>query len=235
MRGGRLMVMVDPWSEALAAVPSPTGMPPTDTSVRPEETVRRLGHRLRPDEVIGDLTGAWRVRASDDDRVQAVNYVAWFNIRDGINHTIRPPADLTQITVAVAGLHCQGAGRDDRFHAVADQQRRPAGPVPLDSWDARPGEDPGRFQTGGRPAGHRRARARRAEVRIHRAAGSAHRDKSGRTNFPAYISRDGRAGQYGRGRGFRHPGRPLLGARSRTFSVSRPRPRSPTTAPSSPI
>jgi len=32
MRGGRLMVMVDPWSEAMAAVPSPTGMPPEDTS-----------------------------------------------------------------------------------------------------------------------------------------------------------------------------------------------------------
>ena len=32
MRGGRLMVMVDPWSEAMAATPSPTGMPPTDTS-----------------------------------------------------------------------------------------------------------------------------------------------------------------------------------------------------------
>ena len=32
MRGGRLMVMVDPWSEAMAAAPSPDGMPPTDTS-----------------------------------------------------------------------------------------------------------------------------------------------------------------------------------------------------------
>ena len=47
MRGGRLMVMVDPWSEAMAATPSPTGMPPSDTSSESEETVRRLGHRVR--------------------------------------------------------------------------------------------------------------------------------------------------------------------------------------------
>ncbi|MEI7713319.1 MAG: GldG family protein, partial [Rhodospirillales bacterium] len=30
MRGGRLMAMVDPWSEAAAAIPNPTGMPTTD-------------------------------------------------------------------------------------------------------------------------------------------------------------------------------------------------------------
>ena len=47
MRGGRLMAMVDPWSEAMAAAPSPNGMPPTDTGVQPEEAVRRLGHRVR--------------------------------------------------------------------------------------------------------------------------------------------------------------------------------------------
>src|SRR5258708_38442248 len=32
MRGGKLLAMVDPCSEGLAAVPSPTVMPPTDTS-----------------------------------------------------------------------------------------------------------------------------------------------------------------------------------------------------------
>jgi ABC-type uncharacterized transport system involved in gliding motility auxiliary subunit len=50
MRGGRLMVMVDPWSEALAAVPSPTGMPPDRHVVRPEVAVRRVGDRLRSED-----------------------------------------------------------------------------------------------------------------------------------------------------------------------------------------
>ncbi len=35
--------------------------------------------------------------------VQAVSYVAWFNIRDGINHDDPATADLQQVTVASAG------------------------------------------------------------------------------------------------------------------------------------
>ena len=50
--------------------------------------------------MVGDLTGAWRVRANANDEVQAVNYVAWFNIRDGINHNDPATADLQQVTVA---------------------------------------------------------------------------------------------------------------------------------------
>ena len=53
--------------------------------------------------MVGDLTGAWRVRANADERVQAVNYVAWFNIRDGINHNDPATADLQQVTVASPG------------------------------------------------------------------------------------------------------------------------------------
>src|SRR6201994_2504203 len=86
MRGGRVMVMVDPWSEAMASMPSPTGMPPTDTGSNLKKLFDAWGIVFDPTKVVGDLTGAWRVRASPDERVQAVNYLAWFNIRDGINH-----------------------------------------------------------------------------------------------------------------------------------------------------
>ena len=124
MRGGRLMVMVDPWSEAMAATPSPTGMPPTDTSSNLKKLFDAWGIEFDPTKVVGDLTGAWRVRASADERVQAVNYVAWFNIRDGINHDDPATADLQQVTVASAGCARQGAECVDRVHAAADQQRR---------------------------------------------------------------------------------------------------------------
>src|SRR5271165_4147702 len=103
MRGGKLMVMVDPWSEALAAIPSPTGMPPTDTSSDLHKLFEAWGIVYDPKQVIGDLTGAWLVRAGNDDRMQAANYIAWFNIRDGINHDDPATADLTQITVASPG------------------------------------------------------------------------------------------------------------------------------------
>ncbi len=104
MRGGKLMAMVDPWSEALAAVPSQTGMPPSDTSSDLQPLFAAWGIDFDPSEVVGDLTGAWRVRAGGNDRVQAVDYPAWFSIHDGINHNDPATADVQQITVASPGF-----------------------------------------------------------------------------------------------------------------------------------
>ena len=124
MRGGRLMVMVDPWSEAMAAAPSPTGMPPTDTSSDLKKLFDAWGIEFDPTKVVGDLDRRLAGARQRQRRVQAVNYVAWFNIRDGINHDDPATADLQQVTVASAGFDRQGAGRLDRLHAAADQQPR---------------------------------------------------------------------------------------------------------------
>jgi gliding motility-associatede transport system auxiliary component len=102
MRGGKLMVMVDPWSEAMAATPSPTGMPPMDTHSDLKTLFDAWGIQFDPGKVVGDLTGAWRVRGGPD-QMSPVSYVAWFNIRDGINHDDPATADLQQVTVASAG------------------------------------------------------------------------------------------------------------------------------------
>jgi ABC-type uncharacterized transport system involved in gliding motility auxiliary subunit len=102
MRGGKLMAMVDPWSEALASTPSQTGMPPMDTHSDLKTLFDAWGIEFDPTKIVGDLTGAWRVRAGGD-RVQAVNYVAWFNIRGGLNHDDPATADLQQVTVASSG------------------------------------------------------------------------------------------------------------------------------------
>jgi gliding motility-associatede transport system auxiliary component len=102
MRGGRLMVMVDPWSEAMASSPTPGGAPPTDASANLKKLFDAWGIQFDPSKVVGDLTGAWRVRAGED-RMQAVNYVAWFNIREGVNHEDPATADLQQVTVASSG------------------------------------------------------------------------------------------------------------------------------------
>ncbi len=104
MRGGRLMVMVDPWSEAMAGTPSPNGMPPTDTGSNLKKLFDAWGIEFDPAKVVGDLTGAWRVRAGQGESNQAVNYVAWFNVRDGINHDDPATADLQQVTVASSGF-----------------------------------------------------------------------------------------------------------------------------------
>jgi ABC-type uncharacterized transport system involved in gliding motility auxiliary subunit len=130
MRGGKLMVMVDPWSEALASQPSPTGMPPTDTSSDLKKLFEAWGIVYDPTQVVGDLTGAWRVRAGDDS-AQAVNYVAWFNIRDGINHDDPATADLTQITVASSGFLAKAPNATIEFTPLLTSSPL-SGPVPRD-------------------------------------------------------------------------------------------------------
>jgi hypothetical protein len=110
MRGGRLMAMVDPWSEALAAQPSPTGMPTDDAHADLAKLFDAWGIVFDPSQVVGDLDGAWRVRAGGNDRVQAVNYVAWFNVTAGLNHDDPATADLRQVTVASAGSLAKAPG-----------------------------------------------------------------------------------------------------------------------------
>ncbi|TDH60857.1 ABC transporter [Dankookia rubra] len=104
MRGGKLMVLVDPHSESQASKPGPTGQPPTDTSSSLDRLLNAWGVEAPSDKVVLDLRGAWRVRANPGDRVQAVDYVAWYNLQgDSLNHDDVSLAQLDQITVASAG------------------------------------------------------------------------------------------------------------------------------------
>ena len=131
MRGGKLMAMVDPWSETLAATPTQTGMPQTDPSSDLKKLFEAWGIVFDPTQVTGDLTGAWRVRAGGDDRMQAVNYVAWFNIRDGINHDDPATADLTQVTVASTGSLAKAANAAIEFTPLLSSSPR-SGSIPRD-------------------------------------------------------------------------------------------------------
>jgi ABC-type uncharacterized transport system involved in gliding motility auxiliary subunit len=115
MRGGRLMVMVDPRSEAEAAIPGPSGQPPTQTGSDLHKLFAAWGIDYDPKFVVGDLTGAWEVRGSASETVQAVPYVAWFNIRDGISHDDPATADLSQVSVASAGAIAKHKGAAIEF------------------------------------------------------------------------------------------------------------------------
>ena len=132
MRGGRLMAMVDPWSEALAAAPSPTGMPPENAGSNLKKLFDPWGIVFDPSQVVGDLTGAWRVRAPSDERPASVGYVAWFNIRDGINHDDPATADLQQVTVASAGALAKTPGAAIAFTPLLSSSDR-SGVIPVDA------------------------------------------------------------------------------------------------------
>ncbi len=157
MRGGKLMAMVDPWSEAMAATPSPTGAPAQDTHSDLKPLFDAWGIQFDPTKVVGDLTGAWRVRSGSSDRVQAVNYVAWFNIHDGLNHDDPATADLQQVTVASAGYLAKAPNAAIDFVPLLTSSDR-SGLLPIDAVRT---PDPAKVLAGFRPEGGPRVIAAR--------------------------------------------------------------------------
>ncbi len=104
MRGGKLIVFTDPHSEGQASRPGPGGQPPRQTSSNLDRLLNPWGIVAPSDGVVLDLRGAWRVRANPNDRVQAVDYVAWFNLQaDSLSQSEVATAQLNQVTVASAG------------------------------------------------------------------------------------------------------------------------------------
>jgi ABC-type uncharacterized transport system involved in gliding motility auxiliary subunit len=185
MRGGKLMAMVDPWSEALAATPSPTGMPPADTHSDLKSLFDAWGIAFDPAKVVGDLTGAWRVRSGAGDHVQAVNYVAWFNIRDGINHDDPATANLQQVTVASSGSLSKAPNASIEFTPILTSSDR-SGSVPVDEVKT---ADPAKVLAGFKPEGGPRVIA----ARVHGVLKSAFSsppplpgDQKRPDNFPEY-------------------------------------------------
>ncbi len=167
MRGGRLMVMVDPDSEAEASIAGPDGSPQTDVSSDLAKLFDAWGIQYDPNQVVGDLANAWRVRAGSSDRDQAVDYVAWFNIRGrGISKTDPATADLSQVTVASAGALAKKPGAAIDFTPLltsSDQSELIA------SNKTRLNPDPSRILADFKPSGGPRVIAARVRGVLHSA------------------------------------------------------------------
>jgi ABC-type uncharacterized transport system involved in gliding motility auxiliary subunit len=104
MRGGKLLALTDPHSESQAARPDPTGRQTTSTSSNLDRLFNAWGIEAPADKVVLDQRGAWRVRSGAGDRVQGVDYLAWFSAQgDSLNRTDVASAELNQVTVASAG------------------------------------------------------------------------------------------------------------------------------------
>jgi ABC-type uncharacterized transport system involved in gliding motility auxiliary subunit len=104
MRGGRLILLIDPHSEMQAARAPALPGAPRETSSSLDRLLHAWGLEAPKDRVVLDLRGAWRVRAAPGDRVQAVDYIAWFNLQgDSLNRDEVATAPLDQVTVASAG------------------------------------------------------------------------------------------------------------------------------------
>ncbi|WP_426957503.1 GldG family protein [Muricoccus radiodurans] len=104
MRGGRLLALTDPHSESQLSRPDPSGRPNTNTASNLDRLYGAWGIEAPTNRVVLDPRGAWRVRSNPQDRVQGVDYLAWYNLQgDSLNRSDVATADLSQVTLASAG------------------------------------------------------------------------------------------------------------------------------------
>ena len=159
MRGGKLIVFVDPHSEGQAMRPGPGGQPPTDTASSLDRLLNAWGVETPHDKVVLDLRGAWRVRANPTDRVQAVDFVAWFNMQgDSISDSEVATAQLNQVTVASAGeIRRREGSTVELIPLLRSSDRAMLGAVSL----VRENPDPTRILAAFRPDGERHVIAAR--------------------------------------------------------------------------
>ena len=101
MKGGRVMVFVDPNAE----VDGPGGgMRPNEHSDF-EKIFNTWGVQLRKDKVAGDLGTARRVNVRQGDRLAVADYVAWLALRPGnFDRQNAVMGDLQVVNVASAGI-----------------------------------------------------------------------------------------------------------------------------------
>lgn len=154
LRGGKLIALVDPHSEGQASRPGPGGRPPADTASDLDRLLNAWGVEAPRNEVVLDLRGAWRVRANPTDRVQAVDYVAWFNMQgDSLSDAEVATAQLSQVTVASAGQVRRREGAGVEFVPLLTTSDR-SGTMPVER--VRENPDPARILADFRPDGQRR-------------------------------------------------------------------------------
>ncbi len=188
MRGGRLMVMVDPYSDAEANIPGPEGVPSVDNSSTLEPLLSDWGIAYDENQVVCDLAGAVTVQTGGSDQVSAVPYVAWFMIRDGISKSDPATADLTQVTVATPGYIAKKPGADISFTPLLESSRQ-SELVPVSEVSVNP--NPEKLVADFRAAGGPRVIAARVRGMLHSAFKGPPALPAGTkraANLPPYIA-----------------------------------------------
>jgi len=165
MRGGRLLAMVAPHNETLGPDPQ-TGAPPASTSSDLPKLFAAWGIDYDPNKVVGDLTGAWKVRSSANAAQQAVDYVGYYSVRDGLNHDDPATADLSEVTVAGPGFIAKKPGSDIEFTPLLTSSDHSQ---VLPASDIRTNPDPARILAAFKPDGQHRVIAARIRGVLHSA------------------------------------------------------------------
>jgi ABC-type uncharacterized transport system involved in gliding motility auxiliary subunit len=151
MRGGRLMAVVAPFSDAAA---TQSGSAETSAS-----DLKRLfaawGIQYDATQAVGDLNGAWKVRGRGDE---PVTYAGYFSVRDGINHDDPATADLQEVVLADPGAISLAPGSplsETPLITTSDQSG------PISATDLAQMTDPAQFLDKFKPDGRKRVVAAR--------------------------------------------------------------------------
>ncbi|HEX4259707.1 MAG TPA: Gldg family protein, partial [Acetobacteraceae bacterium] len=166
MRGGHLLAMVDPASEAQAAIPGPDGQPAADTSSDLAPLFKAWGIDYDPNSVVGDLSGDWRVRAGNDEAARPTNYVAWFNISSGIDKNDPAIGGLHRVTVASAGALAPAKGAKITFTPILSSSKQSE---MVSAAEVRNNPDPAKILASFEPDGKPRVIAARITGMLHSA------------------------------------------------------------------
>ncbi len=117
--GGRALVFVDPNSEIQQSRPSQLNPPGSPTDSNLEKLFAAWGFQMVPNTVAGDRFAARKVNAGSANRVQAVDYVAWMNLRAAnFNKDDVITADLSQINMATPGILEPKDGAKTKFEPL---------------------------------------------------------------------------------------------------------------------
>jgi ABC-type uncharacterized transport system involved in gliding motility auxiliary subunit len=132
LRGGKALVFVDPNSEMQAARPSQFNPPgaPHDSDL--PKLFASWGVEMLPKTIAGDRNRARRVNAGTSSRVQAVDYVAWMNLKkDSLNQNDPITAELSALNLASAGVLQQKEGATTQFEPLV-QTSVGGGKIPVE-------------------------------------------------------------------------------------------------------
>jgi ABC-type uncharacterized transport system involved in gliding motility auxiliary subunit len=108
LRGGKLLVLVDPHAEGAAArmqMAMMRGQPATPPVSDLDRLFSKWGVRLVPDVVVGDRRLARRVSAGASSRIQGADYLPWFTVpADFVSRTDPVTSQVSTLSFATAGV-----------------------------------------------------------------------------------------------------------------------------------
>jgi ABC-type uncharacterized transport system involved in gliding motility auxiliary subunit len=104
LRGGKLLVFLDPLSEFEEHNPSPMNAPGSPHWSSLDRLMRSWGVAMDPTQVVADRLAARRVNAGSGADVRVTDYLGWLALRDrNFDHDSPITADLKVVNMASAG------------------------------------------------------------------------------------------------------------------------------------